>query len=395
MRATRASGNWLFLSLAIAGLAALIAGYTVYWHALAERLRTEIETWAANQQAAGYNVHLDWTGIKGFPFAFRAIFRAPAVELVFAGQSILWEGDDLTVTMRPWDIMSGNRLWGAGRITLYSEATQKLSLRATAPGMSPDAAAIAGSNAANTMAPAPETIFEARGFSGAVRLYGDQRLAGLTLEIGPSRFSYDNIPKDTAIPQAPSVTFEAVHLALDFPAQAPADYRQPLLDFDLAFAGFAIANKRIDPLPDQAGMLAAQGTWRGPLILTANIRHTLAAWRDAGGVVDIKSLTFKQDSFSLSAGATLALDENLQPLVAASMQVSGLGTLIDLFADQGSIAPKDAFLAKAAMAALETPDAAGENSAKLPLTLENSALWIGPVQLFSLPPIVWPIQDGG
>ena len=84
------------------------------------------------------------------------------------------------------------------------------------------------------------------------------------------------------------------------------------------------------------------------------------------------------------------LFRSLQPVGAFSARISGLDKLIDLLEQRGQVGKQQAAIARIAMAVLNrSPANGGPPEARVPVTIQDRVVSIGPVPLVQLDPIVW------
>jgi hypothetical protein len=118
--------------------------------------------------------------------------------------------------------------------------------------------------------------------------------------------------------------------------------------------------------------------------------ESLAAWRDAGGVLQIQRFAADWGALAVIAEGTLALDGQMQPLFAGTAMVRGYSEAIDALVQARMMAPNQATGAKIALAAMTKPaDDGGPPAAKLPITIQDGFLFVGPLKLAQMPRIVW------
>jgi len=112
---------------------------------------------------------------------------------------------------------------------------------------------------------------------------------------------------------------------------------------------------------------------------------SLAAWRDAGGVVQLSSLKILWGSLTVQGDGTLTLDKDLQPLAAFSTRLSGHEQAVDVLREQGQLQPLAANLIKAALKLLEDPQTAADKprEVKVPITLQDRTLAIAGVHVLN------------
>lgn len=175
-------------------------------------------------------------------------------------------------------------------------------------------------------------------------------------------------------------------------AEARYDQAVPLIradgTSDPAFGGVALALNAI-ALPEGTGRnlpdivevveadLVVSRPW--PARPTA---PEMAAWRDAGGVVEVVRLNLAWGDVRLAASGTLILDADLQPQGRLDATVEGMDQLIQ--AVTGGTAENGG------LTGLSLGLFGGAGSVTLPLTIAAGRIGLGPVPLARLPAIVWP-----
>src|SRR5205823_9134066 len=133
--------------------------------------------------------------------------------------------------------------------------------------------------------------------------------------------------------------------------------------------------------------LAIEGEIKGPLAM-GPVKPTLAAWRAAGGTLELRSVAAKWGPLGLTGDGTLALDKEMQPVVALSLAISGFAETLDALVASGLVDQKKAGLPRVILGALARNNN-GTTSIKAPLTIQDGFLLIGPVKLLPVPPIDW------
>jgi hypothetical protein len=118
--------------------------------------------------------------------------------------------------------------------------------------------------------------------------------------------------------------------------------------------------------------------------------ESLAAWRDAGGVLQIQKFVANWGPLAVTAEGTLALDGQMQPLFAGTATVRGYSEAIDALVQARMMDPGGATGAKIALSAMAKPaDDGGPPAAKIPVTIQDGFLFVGPLKLAQMPRIVW------
>jgi hypothetical protein len=336
---------------AVTVLAALIGGYYAYWRIVARQLQAGVDAWAEQQRALGNEIAFEWSGISGFPFRFAATFRDPAILWHAPRGDLVWKGATLEAEMAPWNLR---------RIEVQSDGQHDASVR-----LADDAS---------------EWRLTATGLAGAVDLHGAGALRGFTMALQQP---------DLSLPNGIALASAAATIMLDLPATPPTDFNMPLGRVTLDVRRMALPAGTRLLTEDPVESLAIDATIKGPMML-APLKDALAAWRDAGGVVDLAGFSFAQGPLGLTGNATLALDADLQPEGAGTVTSTGLSDAIEILIRDGLIPPDRALVARATVKALEKPGANGKPRSTIGLSLQNRTVSFGPAPLFALQRIEWP-----
>ena len=112
--------------------------------------------------------------------------------------------------------------------------------------------------------------------------------------------------------------------------------------------------------------------------------------RDAGGKLEVGRLALSWAALGLSAGATMALDEQMQPMGAATARVVGYDATLHALAASGVLGPRVAQAIGGVLGLLARPaQEGGAPQVEVPVTLENRTLSLGPFPLVRLREWVW------
>lgn len=172
---------------------------------------------------------------------------------------------------------------------------------------------------------------------------------------------------------------------IDIPKTPPADYLQPFLGFDITVTNIALPEGQRAVTTAPIETLAARGAVMGPMPTAPDIGQALTGWANAGGVLELKSVSFAQTPLEAEGEGTLALDEALQPLGALTLRALGVTETVDLLASQGLLNERNAKTAKIMVQGLAKPNDAGRLQVDLSLSLQQGYLWLGPIKLARLP----------
>jgi hypothetical protein len=115
----------------------------------------------------------------------------------------------------------------------------------------------------------------------------------------------------------------------------------------------------------------------------------LIAWRDNGGTIDIERIQFEKAPHKLIVKGTLALDADLKPIGAGTIDFAGLATLLNEQQKAGRITKSEAsFLHLAILVLSKTTNHQEKSMIRIPITAQNGKLKIGSFSLFDLPGLI-------
>jgi hypothetical protein len=182
------------------------------------------------------------------------------------------------------------------------------------------------------------------------------------------------------------------------PGQSRPDQSQP--DQSRPSATFAVTSEAIAlpagikwPLGPNISSLSVDGRLNGPLPGTREITRWAEAWRDGGGSLEITHLTIGWGPLGLTSSATLALDDQLQPMGSGNGRFVGYAETLDRLAAGGMLTKSAATAAKAVLSLIAgTSDTDEPSAVDVPLTLQYRTLSMRQVPLLRLPEVDWPAQ---
>jgi hypothetical protein len=331
-------------------VAALVgaAGYGAYWHHVAGQLEAGIADWATQQRALGHEITFESDPIAGFPLAFRTEFRTVSLTAHSADGALSVAGDRLLAQMRPWNLR-----W----IHVASDQTVTATLM--------------DGGVQRQMRLGKGTL--------DIALHGGGQLKTVTLAA---------VGVDLDVPEG-VIAAETLSATIELPADMPADYHQPLLNFDVALSALRLPPGQRVVTEGVIEQAAATGAVMGPVPFATSPRDALSGWARAGGIVELKSFAFAQAPLTLAGAGTLSLDEALQPLGALTIRAQGLADTVALLDRDGMIDAQTAKTAGMMAKGLAKPDEAGHDVVSVSLSLQEGYLWLGPVKLATLPTLGW------
>jgi hypothetical protein len=331
------------------GIAVLVVAYTVYWFLLARTVDRDIAAWVGFYRQQGYAISYSRARLDGFPFGVEARFLAPDVAAPHGLWH--WRGAETRLVVLPW---------------------APYDLQVTAPGH----------HQLSLGGPEPrEVAITARAI--ALDLH-------LKEGIDPDRFELTL--NDAAIDDGRANVTVIGHLGADgrFPAYAPsASGSHSSLDVIAHLSRVVLPQSVASPLGREVQSLHLVAQVMGTLPDLAP-RQSLEAWSALGGDVELRNMELSWGALWLKGDATLALDRALQPELAGSFIIGNLDQLLAQLAAAGVLSPTSVTSLKMMLVALAgTPSDGARREVKLPLTIQDSTLYMGPLQLARLRPIDW------
>jgi hypothetical protein len=327
-------------------LALLAAAHSILWHWMGERLQAGFDAWAAARRAQGWRIEYAAPVRGGWPLS--ATLRLRDFRMAGGGATIPG-GLDWTAPV----VVLRVALHSPGELRISAGGPQRLRLGA-------DEIRFAADRFTATL-PLQANVLPRGGEFEVSRLRVGNAAGGV--EIGSARMALDS--RMTAIEGEPAVTLEGEAENVTLPAPTPLGRQVRSLRLDAALMG---------PLPGGR-----------------NPTNRAAIWRDAGGTLELRRLNLEYGPATAEASATLALDDQLQPMGAGTVKLTGAEAVLDALARDGLITARNANLARRVVALLARPPAEGEPpQLEVPLTLEGRSLAVARIPVAQMPVLVWP-----
>ncbi len=330
-------------------------GYPLFWFVVAGQVEDGFLRWRDARNQQGYVVEHGALAVGGFPGAVRLTIATPAIASAKDGWSVKSSQADFEV--QPWN-------WRRYRV----EASGPHRLVGVVQGRPVQVAAETGSawfiGHLNDRGRIAEGVADIR----------DLRLRepdGGQLSATKHLQAQLRWPDDAAQPGPPS-----------FALTANASDTQ-------------LAAKFGGPLGTDLRTFRLSGTLNGkpPGKLQ---RDAIDAWRQDGGTIDIRRIALGWGALDVSGNGTLALDAALRPLGAFTTKVQGYRALLAALEQTGKLRRREASAARLALDLLSKPSGNGDGRrvVTVPLTAQRGRLYLGPVRLLKLPPILPPAPSG-
>ncbi|MDJ0386668.1 DUF2125 domain-containing protein [Roseomonas sp. E05] len=329
----------LLLGLALL-LVLLGAGHTMLWRLMTERLEQGFERWAEARRAQGWQVTHAPPRRGGWPLSASLILPALRIAAPPGGPlgGLAWQAAAVRLRIVPPDLQT---------LLVEAQGPQRL------------------------VADSQELPFAAAHLTAALPIAegaspGSARIMARQLRLGPP---------------AGAVTVAE--------AEAELEGRDgPALTLALTLHGVALPWNL--PLGRQVETASLEAALMEPVPGGYQPARRAAAWRDAGGTLELRALTLRWGEVAASAAATLALDAALQPTGAGTLRVAGAAEGLEALAGAGLLAPRTAGLARSLVPLMARPDpAGGPPQIEVPVTLEDRTLAAARIPVLRLPAIEW------
>ncbi len=338
------------LLIAIAFLLVAVGGYAVYWKLAADQAEQAVDRWIADWRQAGFRIETEARDLGGFPGIITYDLTRPDLE----DPDGFWRvrGERVRFEVRPWAP-------GDYRVELFG----KTHLTAPVQGR-----------------PTDFTFDSARAVGGAeIGLDGTLKRLSLT---------FDELSVESP---ALEIAGGARRLAatLDLPPEPPADAAGAAADLTLTGDGVLLPAPHAGPLGREVDRVSTRMRVMGP-VPQAGLRRALSLWRDRGGVLETPWLRIGWGPLGLDAEGALSLDGALRPEGAYQTRISGFEGTIDRFRDAGLIDPTAARLLAGGARLFSRAGDDGRAYIEMPVRAEGGALFVGPIQVAQLSPVVPP-----
>lgn len=330
------------------GLLALGVAHTLLWRNMAAELDKGWAAWVQLRRAQGWRVEHAPPERGGWPLAAR--LALPGLRL---------EGGAAT--------LPGGMVLLAERVVLSVEMPRFDRLKVDLPGQ--QRLRLAGA----------EYPFIA-----------DRLVAGLPLESGTPPSAAELLAERLRI-GTPAGGVEVGRAQLSLRGSASATEAEPALSLafsaqslDLPAGEAALFGRRIESLTGEMLLSGPVPPGRAP-------RRRAEAWRDGGGTLELRSLALHWGPVRAATAATLALDEELQPMGAGTLRLTGAGPALEALAAAGLVGRRAAATARGLLPLLARPSAeTGQPEIEVPLTLEDRTLALARIPVLRLAPLAWP-----
>ncbi len=339
---------WIGVTL----LAVVVLIYAGLWFYLALGAREQLVQWVEQQRERGFAARYDSLEVTGFPLSIRLELANPGFGAPNAGKPWGWEGAHLNFLIKPWSMNT---------------------IRAMASGQQMLAFPLNGKTETFTgeIVGAEGEISFSKGKPASARL----SLVGVDLR--------------SETPSQDKFKFERTEFSVVRLNSDARGHRAPTWNLKGSAQTLSLPWLKASPLGNEVQNLIIDGRLMGSLDKGPMIEQ-LENWRDSGGTIEVRKLSFQNGPLKINTDGTLALDGLLQPIGALTARVEGFFETIDALQRLDVVKARDAITAKMVLGILaRKPENGGPATLNLALTLQKRRLYAGPVGLLKIPEIQW------
>jgi hypothetical protein len=330
----------------LAALLVLGAGYTGYWFLVARRIEAGFIDWAVSQRAAKIDLSWQRMHVSGYPVVFRVDLGSAALRDGAITPSPELHIPVLCGTARPWD-------FGDWRL-------------AAPEGFTAD--------------------FAAAGAYAPVKLIAQTAEGVVSIETEGSWTLWLTV-RETTVEAGPPVRVGSAHVTLTVPPRPPRRHADQMMALAVEASQIKLP-LAVGALGDAIDELDFAATEEGA-IPGGKLADALAAWRDAGGKIELDNLRLKWGALDATATGTIALDQELQPTGHFSGTIQGYDQILTALVQNGQMRASDAGLARIALTMLAKAAPDGKPEIRTAFTIQNGQMLLGPAKLGRLPRITW------
>jgi hypothetical protein len=331
---------------AFAALVVLVGGYCAYWVVLARWIENDITAWARSARERQVDASWQALAVAGFPARFRVELKDAALRDRSVDPAPELRVLALSGSAAPWNLDDWRLAAPAGLSAVLAGAGGRLPVR--------------------LLAHSADGVLHLGAAGGGV----------LWLRL-----------PDANVESSARVRVGAADLWITVPSRPPRVHTDPSFGVagDLRAVELPVAARALGESIEE---LAFGITVKGALP-SGNLVRSVAAWRDAGGTVELDNLDLRWGGLGATATGTIALDQELQPIGGFSGAVEGYDRILRALVQAGRLAAGDAGLAQLALTMLAKAGPDGRPQIATSFTIQNGQMFLGPARLGPVPRLAW------
>ncbi|PHZ84365.1 DUF2125 domain-containing protein [Paremcibacter congregatus] len=345
------------LGLVIGGV---VLGYTVFWHYMAGEVEDQIEAMVNQQRNQGVSIKYGDLDISGFPYR---------MELALKDLKVLKTGNkQKTITMTtplvtlvafPWKINHG--------VIVSEGGTMRIGGR-----RNPDFMISFGPTRASVMVDIMS-----------------RKLNRASFVLNKVTWAAGKFPKTGPTSQAGQVK---LHFILPETAVSGSSMELPLqAKMYMEAADVVALEVPVGTFGKKANLVTVDIAIHGKEMPQYNV-ESLKKWRDDGGTLAVKTVEITSGVMDMDLSGETSLDQNMMPLGAFSAKIHGVDHIIKVLSGHDAFKQepgKQILVELKKMSHMEeTGPHAGTAVLDLPVSLQNGLLFLGPIPVAELSPVL-------
>ena len=326
----------------VAALGVAAIGYVAFWFWAAGAAEQSVVRWAEARRAEGMEVGWGNLSVGGFPFRLEVSVEGPRMAAPRHPLTPEWRGARVVAYAHPWNLRHVLASFEGDHALSFLEGDSRRSIS-----------------------------LRARTWLASWQAGPEGRPKRISIDL------HDVQATDSAAPEPTRAARLQLHVR---PGQAP----NALADIAMKASSIVLPKAQALPLGPEIGAAELDATLMGPLP-EGGYPQAVLRWRDGGGVVEVRRIAVEWGEVSVEASGTLALDAATRPEGAFTAEVRNHRELLDELIAAKALSTDDGRLARAALDLLA---AAGGGALAVPVTAQNGKLWLGPVAVARLNPLL-------
>ena len=225
------------------------------------------------------------------------------------------------------------------------------------------------------------------------------------LQLGAARFAYTAARLRALVPLDPGMPPRGTTLLVEGLQAATPDgpvvaRRAEALATPRADGGVVVALSAeavaLPPLPATAAFgrmvdhIAAEAALTGPLPPPAPPARQAAAWRDAGGALDLRGIALRWGPLAAEGRGVLRLDAALQPAGSGTLAVEHPQEALRALVGAGLVPRRSETAAQAVLALMTRTSGNGAPRVEVPVAIESGTVALARIPLLRVAPVEWP-----
>lgn len=337
-----------------------VVGYVFFWHYMAGEVEDQIESLVRQQKNNGVSIQYEDLEITGFPYRMELTLTDLKVIKTGSGRrTVRGEIGNVTLVAFPWKINHGVIVSDGGTVRIGGRR-------------SPDFTAVFGKTRASVVVDITGRRVAQASFVLADLTWG----AGREKQNNP-RSRAEDVKIHLLLPQA-----LASENSMELPLQAKIYLEAK--DVEAQEVPVGVFGKKADSVKVDLSLHGEQ--------MPQYEMSSLVQWRDSGGTLAVKNIEIMSGAMDLQLSGEASLDQNLMPLGAFSSTIHGVKHITQVLSGHSAFQQGPASQILAELDKMSVPEESGphkgEAALKLPVSLQGGLLFLGPIPVLELSPVI-------